>query len=106
MAAAASYALDNHWSSLAQDNVNAKMLSDGFTELGFTLDVPTESNQVWLNSKALGKPLTALRDAAKREGILIMPFDDYSMRLVTHLQTPTSACESLLRLAHEFSQRS
>lgn len=102
LAAAASYALENHWSLLEKDNANAKLLSEGFTALGFTLDVPTESNQVWINSTALGKSLTPLKDAARKEGILVMPFDDNSMRLVTHLQTPTSACETLLRLAEEF----
>lgn len=78
------------------------MLSEGFTALGFTLDVPTESNQVWLSSKALARPLGPLTRAAREKGILLLPFDDYSMRLVTHLQTPTSACETLLVLAKEF----
>jgi len=102
LAAACSYALDNHWEGLAEDNANARHLSDGFEAIGFSLDVPTESNQVWINSSPLGLPIASLVANAREKGILLMPSDEHSTRLVTHLQTSRQACDTLLSLAADF----
>lgn len=97
LASAAIYALDNHWDRLAEDHENAKFLRDSLVQIGFKEELPTETNQIFVNSKDLGITFDQLSEKCREHGILI-PDGSYSGRLVTHLQTNREHCEKLVEI--------
>ena len=103
LAAAGIYALDHHWDRLAVDHDNASFLAAGLQKLGFQLLIPTETNQVWIDSSPLGITFDDLAKECRKFGVII-PNGGSTCRLVTHLQTTRSNCETLLSIISQYLQ--
>ena len=101
LASAALFALDHHWDRLQEDHDNASYLQQRLTALGFAVDFPTETNQVWVNSEPLGVTFDELAAECRKKG-LILPGGMHSCRLVTHLQTSRESCELLVTTIEQF----
>ena len=103
LASAGLFAFDHHWDRLAEDHANAEYLTKEFIELGFQLEIPTETNQIWLNSKPLNVTFDEISAACKKEGIRI-PNGKHSARIVTHIQTPKQHCSKLIEIFKQVLQ--
>ena len=100
LASAAVYALDHHWDRLVDDHDNANYLIRNLLQMGFTEEVPTETNQIFINSENMGITWNTLAAACRKAGLLV-PGGQYSCRLVTHIQTPRDACDRLLSVIQD-----
>jgi len=110
LAAAGLHALRHNRERLQEDHENAAFLADGLQELGFAVQRPVETNIVWCAPpQKLPLPMPELVQRLHKEhGVLIggaysgprgrNPFCDpaKSMRLVTHMDAPRSAVQTLL----------
>lgn len=96
LAAAARFALENHRDRLTEDHATARFLADALTSIrGVSLLFPVQTNMVfiqWNNGPTADQLSTTLRE----KGILTLPGQGRSMRLVTHLDAPRSLIESHL----------
>lgn len=106
LAAAGLHALREHRGRMVEDHANASYLAHELQGLGFEVQQP-QTNMVWCDPPP-GIDIAAVIDGLRAEKILIggaysgprrrQPFGESakSLRLVTHLQTPRSACRQLL----------
>lgn len=102
LAGACLYALENNWKRMSVDHDNAKFLSDKLVSLGFKLSRPTETNMVWIDSKDLGFSIKQWSQAAKDIGVIIMPSEGTTTRLVTHLQITRQSLETFVDFTEKF----
>lgn len=110
LAAAGLYALRNNVDRLQEDHENAAFIADGLQELGFSVQRPVETNMVWCAPPpSLPLPFEELQQRLREEDGVILggpyagpggrnPFGKarHSMRIVTHLDAPRSAAQTLL----------
>jgi threonine aldolase len=92
VAAGALYALDHHVDRLADDHANARVLAAGLAELpGVELDpAVVETNIVVFRvADAVG-----LCRRLERDGVLLDPLDDTTVRAVTHLDVDRAGVEA------------
>jgi threonine aldolase len=87
LAAAGIYALDHHVDRLKEDHENAKHLALGLKGLrGISINPDhVETNIIIFDLPATGMTAAQLRDAMKKEGVLINAIGKSQVRLVTHL---------------------
>ncbi len=98
LAAAGRYALEHNLRRLAEDHANARRLGELLRDLpGLTFELP-ETNLLFAQV-ALPGGAPALVKAARDQGLLVSDVNETRLRLVTHLDLPSSAVpESALRL--------
>jgi threonine aldolase len=103
IAAAGIYALDHHIDRLKEDHQNAKRLALGLKEInGVSID-PEEVETNILIFDVAGTAMTSLqvRDAIKKEGVLIHAVGKTQIRLVTHLDVSKEDIETALKAFHK-----
>ena len=94
VAAGCLYALDHNVERLAEDHANARVLADGFAELGCEVIAP-ETNIVIFSApegfvQAMGRHAIDLRDTP-----------DGRVRAVTHLDVSRAEVDEALKVARE-----
>ena len=99
IAAAGIYALDHHIERLKDDHENAKRLAFGLKEIKGLSIRPEEVETNILIFDVAGTGMTALqlRDATRKEGILIHALGKAQIRLVTHLDVSKENIETALK---------
>lgn len=98
IAAAARFALDNHRDRLPEDHATARFLAEAMTAIpGVSLLFPVETNMVFIQWKS-GPTSDQLSTHLREKGILTLPGQGRTMRLVTHLDAPRSLIESHLAM--------
>jgi len=105
LAAAGIYAVNNHWKRMAEDHENAAYLAKELLKKGFELDLPTETNLVWLNSTNIKVNLLDLAKYLHQHNILIGPSNEHRLRIVTHLQVRKPQIDLLLKHLDQFMQQ-
>jgi len=86
-AAAADHALDHHLDRIVDDHANARLLAERLAASpAIELDLGTVQTNIVVFRLAAGAPDAAtVIDAARRAGVLVVPFDARTIRAVTHL---------------------
>jgi threonine aldolase len=106
VAAGALYALDHHVERLVDDHVNAKRLAQGLAALpGVTLDAAgIDTNIVFfrIDIERLGFDAAELSKLLAEHGVRIGPFDERTLRAVTHLDISAADIEQTLVVASKF----
>jgi threonine aldolase len=99
LAAAGIYAIDRHFERLAEDHENAKRLALGLKEIkGISIDQePVETNIIIFNVSGTGKTPAQVRDAMKREKVLMNAVSPSQIRLLTHLDVTREDIETALK---------
>jgi threonine aldolase len=99
IAAAGIYALDHHIDRLKEDHQNAKRLALGLKEIkGISIDPEeVETNILIFDVAATGMTPLQVRDAIKKEGVLIHAVGKTQIRLVTHLDVSKEDIETALK---------
>jgi threonine aldolase len=98
LAAAGIYALDHHFDRLREDHENAKRLALGLIEIkGISLNPDhVETNIIICGVARTGMTSVELRDAMKKEGILMNALGSGQIRLVTHLDVSKEDIDTAL----------
>jgi len=91
LAAAGSYALNNHVSRLADDHRRAKMLADGLRNLGLNAPEPA-TNMVYFEIENA----PAAVESVGRRGIHVLSVSSTHIRAVTHLDVDDAGIEAAL----------
>jgi threonine aldolase len=98
LAAAGLYALDHHVERLEEDHRRARRLYEGLTAAGFSAVRP-QTNMVYVTVNQANDTVSSLAEA----GVLVVPVDTDTIRLVTHLDVDDSgineAVEALASIA-------
>ncbi len=99
IAAAGIYALDHHIERLKEDHQNAKRLALGLKEIkGISIDPEeVETNILIFDVADTGMTPFQVRDAIKKEGVLIHAVGKTQIRLVTHLDVSSENVEVALK---------
>ena len=87
LAAAGIYGLDHHFDRLKEDHENAKRLALGLQEIkGISIHPDhVETNILIFGVAQTGMSSVEVRDAMKKEGVLMNALGGQQIRLVTHL---------------------
>jgi len=98
LAAAGIYALDHHMERLKEDHQNAKRLASGLKEIKGVFINPqeVETNILIFDVAETGMTSPQVRDAMKKEGVLIHAVGKTQIRLVTHLDVSKDDIEVAL----------
>jgi len=103
IAAGALYALDHHVERLVDDHAHAKRLAEGLAALpGVILDPRSiETNIVFfrLDVERLGFDAAEFSQRLAAHGVRIGPFDDRTLRAVTHRDVSAADIEAALAAA-------
>jgi threonine aldolase len=99
IAAAGLYALDHHVDRLKEDHQNAKRLAQGLKEIkGISIEPEeVETNILIFDVAGTGMTPLQVRDAIKKEGVLIHAVGKTQIRLVTHLDVSSEDIEVALK---------
>jgi threonine aldolase len=99
LAAAGIYAIDHHFERLAEDHGNAKRLAMGLKEFkGISIEQePVETNIIIFDVSGSGKTPAQVRDAMKKEKVLMNAVSPTQIRLLTHLDVTREDIETALR---------
>jgi threonine aldolase len=99
IAAAGVYALDHHIDRLKEDHQNAKRLAVGLKEIkGISVNPEhVETNILIFDVAGTGMTSPQVRDAIKKEGVLIHAVSKTQIRLVTHLDVSKEDIETALK---------
>ncbi|BGP56562.1 hypothetical protein JCM8202_002078 [Rhodotorula sphaerocarpa] len=98
-ALAATLALETIFPQLPRTHALARRLSLGLVEAGLALDLPTETQMVWIDPAPIGITMKQLK-AAARERKAITVWEPRG-RLVVHHQIDPQAVEDLIELVRE-----
>ncbi|MDP6176689.1 MAG: low-specificity L-threonine aldolase [Acidimicrobiales bacterium] len=98
MAAACTYALDNHVGRLVKDHQNAALIANGFRQVE-GLGVAQATNMVWMTPPAEHHDALAAHLAA--DGLLLWPWKP-TMRIVTHLDVDAEQAQLLVDSVQSF----
>ncbi len=103
LAAAAMYALDNHFERLAEDHANAKRLAAGIAEIpGLTLDsVGVETNMVFFMVDPVVGTAAEFCTRLKGLGVLMLPNAPRRVRAVCHLDVVGDAVDVAIKKVAE-----
>ncbi|GAA5864723.1 hypothetical protein JCM8547_008283 [Rhodosporidiobolus lusitaniae] len=99
LALAASYSLSTALPQLPRTHTLATLLARGLTseDVGCALDLPVETNQIWVDTERAGFSMAELASRAKKEkGITL---SSSWGRLVVHYQTSEEAVSDLVEVA-------
>jgi threonine aldolase len=99
LAAAGIYAIDHHFKRLAEDHENAKRLVLGLKEMkGISIEQePVETNIIIFDVSGTGKTPVQVRDAMKKEGVLMNAVSPTQIRLLTHLDVTRKDIDTALK---------
>jgi threonine aldolase len=100
IASAALYALENNYSRLKEDHVNAKRLADGIKNIdGISIDI----NDIQTNIVAfeLKMPVEKFIADARAKGLLVVPFGKNRVRAVPHLGIDESDISKAIEIITE-----
>jgi threonine aldolase len=100
-AAAADYALDHHLDRVADDHAHARLLAGRLAESpAFEVDLATVQTNILVFRTADGAPdAPTVVALARQAGVLVVAFDDRTIRAVTHLDvTGEQVAEAAERL--------
>lgn len=99
LALAATLSLQTIFPQLPRTHALARRLSQGLVEAGVALDLPTETQMVWIDPAPIGITMRQLKVAAReRKGITMW---EPRGRLVVHHQVDPKAVEDLIDLVGE-----
>ena len=97
LASAGFYAMTHHFDRLAEDHSNAKILAKKLEEKGFQVEGEPDTNIVMFRCDGGNRILQAAREL----GVLLIAFEEFRIRAVTHLQISTSDIEKAALLLEE-----
>lgn len=98
-ALAATLALQTIFPQLPRTHALARRLAQGLVELGVALDLPTETQMVWIDVAPIGISMKQLKVAAQeRKGITMW---EPRGRLIVHHQIEPQAVEDFIDLVRE-----
>ncbi|KAJ1954772.1 Threonine aldolase [Linderina pennispora] len=103
LAAAALYAIDNIWPTMAATHKLTRRLLDGLVELGFKPELPVETNMIILDASEAKVDMDELAKALDERGIIIRTVYDGSFRIVTHHQIDNSCVDEVLSVANKLA---
>ncbi|TKA55930.1 hypothetical protein B0A53_01629 [Rhodotorula sp. CCFEE 5036] len=99
LALAATISLQTIFPQLPRTHALARRLSEGLVDAGVALDLPTETQMVWIDPAPIGITMRQLKVAAReRKGITMW---EPRGRLVVHHQVDPQAVEDLIDLVRE-----
>lgn len=95
LAAAGRYALDHHRERLADDHAHARLLAERLADAvpGIVDPETVETNIVVLDLAPLGRSSEEVIGRVREEGVLVGALGPHTVRLVTHLDVDTAACQ-------------
>lgn len=96
LAAAANYALDNHFPLLKGTHALATSLAIRLADAGVRIVLPVETNMLWIDTNHLGFAIWELATRAKERGIRLG-----ANRLIVHHQVSEQATDDLVLLVTE-----
>ena len=97
LAAAAIYAMDNHYDRLEKDHHHARLLSMGLSEItGLDIAMPVATNMVFIDINAAIGSAGEFCGKLKTHGVLALPSAGQRIRLVTHLDITKADIESTI----------
>lgn len=86
---------------LAEDHEKAKTLAAGLQEIKkLALENIVETNIVVINVEKTGKDSVQIVELLKKEGIYVVPFGPYSIRMTTHYNVSFQDIDKVLRKLH------
>ncbi|MEO1090596.1 MAG: GntG family PLP-dependent aldolase [Pseudomonadota bacterium] len=99
IAAAARFSLAHHVDRLADDHARAKHLADAIQAMNglALLNGPVETNLVFIDTTATGRPAAELSKALLDHGVRINPTDAQTLRACTHLDVDDEGIERAIR---------
>ena len=101
LASAGFYAMTHHFDRLAEDHSNAKILAKKLEEKGFQVEGEPDTNIVMFRCDGG----TRFLQAARELGVLLIAFEEFRFRAVTHLQISTSDIEKAALLLEEAREK-
>ena len=99
LASAGLYAIDHHFDRLKRDHEHAKRLASGLKDIRGISIIPehVETNIIIFEVTGTGKTALQLKDAMKKEGVLIHAMSPTQVRLLTHLDVTREDIDTALR---------
>ncbi len=99
LAAAGIYAIEHHIERLAEDHENANRLALGLKEIkGVSIDQePVQTNIIIFDGSGTGRTPAQVRDAMKKEGVLMNAVSPTQIRLLTHLDVSRKDIDTALK---------
>ncbi len=107
LAAAGIHALDQHLSRLAEDHVNARLISERLAQSRrVRLDLSTvQTNIIVFSLAPEAQDASAVVERARSRGVLLFPFGARTVRAVTHLDVTREQCEQAAGILVEVIDR-
>lgn len=102
LASAGLYAMTNQFERLAEDHDNARTLAKTLAAKGFEVEGEPDTNIVMFRCRGGSKFL----QAAKKLGVLLIAFDEFRFRAVTHLHISPSDLERAAVILEEARENS
>ncbi|GAA5879595.1 hypothetical protein JCM3774_004280 [Rhodotorula dairenensis] len=99
LALAATISLQTVFPELARTHALARRLSEGLVDAGVALDLPTETQMVWIDPAPIGITMRQLKHAARDRKQITMW--EPRGRLIVHHQVDPRAVEDLIDLVRE-----
>ncbi len=97
-AAACLYSLDHNVDRLAEDHVNAAALARGLAQIeGITVQQP-QTNLVFFDTEATGRPAGEIATALRHEGVMISTMGRFRGRACTHLDVDAAGITTALEV--------
>jgi threonine aldolase len=93
LAAAALYALDNHFDRLADDHRRARALATGLSKIEGLASAPPETNIVMVDLVDPALPRDSLLRRLEEDGVRMVAFGPRRLRAVTHLDVDDDGVE-------------
>lgn len=104
LAAAGSYALDNHVARLKEDHENARTMAAALGELDYVTNVrPVETNILIFDLKAPHTP-AAFLEYLVHNGVVASAFGPQTIRFVTHLDVTAAMVAQVIEVLRKFKQ--
>ncbi len=98
LAAAGLFAIEHHWSALADDHRKARELAAGLAAVPGITVTPPETNILLFDVSGLGLTATAALDQLSAVGIGLVPFGPTVLRAVTHRDVSLDDCRRAVDL--------
>jgi len=101
LAAAADYAVTNHWALLKEDHDRARRLAEAINSSeSLRIDMDTVETNI-LIFETLKTPAKHAVELLKEQGILMAPFGENTIRATLHLDIDDQALEAACRVIRE-----
>lgn len=107
LAAGALFALENHFSRLAEDHEHAKLLANAvsLTATFRPMDPIPDTNIVIFHVDEAWGTAKRFAELAKEKGLLVIAFGPQSVRLVTHFDVTTQQIQTACEVIREIGNR-